>query len=311
MTAFNAIGLWNKSKLFLDRALRGRDSGDLLEQYLSSAVALELLGKACLATVSPSLVADPNHFPSLLAAAGRGTPLDTKSITAKTLYERLHTVADQFDERLKRECLLMAERRNAELHSGESPTQGLSQAIWVPAFWRAASVLIEAQGRTLEEWTGVEEGARVREILRDAAEVTRQGVLARIARRRADYIVRVPVGSTEEVEARFRANARPLPDRFSGVADAYEEHPCPSCLSKAWLFGFEGEEEVLDIDPADIGFGPPVEVVRTTYSVEEFRCAECGLVLEGVDEIHTAALPREFSIEDYREASYEEEYGNE
>src|SRR5262249_102773 len=117
MTAFEQTSLWSKSKVFIDRAMKARDNNDPLDFYLSSVIPLNLLGKAALSAIHPSLIADPQHFDSLLAACGRGAPIGVKSITAKTLYDRLHRVLPGFDEKMMRESMLMAERRNAELHS--------------------------------------------------------------------------------------------------------------------------------------------------------------------------------------------------
>jgi hypothetical protein len=108
MPAFDYLSLWNKSKLFVDRATRARDNGDDLEYHLWAAIAIEVLGKAALAQVHPTLVADPSHFQSLLTAAGRPTGANHKSVTAKTVFERLRAVVPGFDERRERECLLMA-----------------------------------------------------------------------------------------------------------------------------------------------------------------------------------------------------------
>lgn len=312
MSAFDHASLWSKSKVFIDRALRARDNADADEFHLWAAIALEVLGKASLAHIHPVLVADPSHLPSLLTAVGRPTGTNVKSITAKTVFERLRLEITPFDERMERECMLMANRRNAELHSGETPATGLDQRSWVPQFWRAAEVLITHQARTIEDWVGQEEGQRVREILRDAAELLRQTVLGRIERRRREMDTRFPPGSQERVDAAARANARPAPARVVEAADAVEEVECPACGMKAWLLGSVAHEEVthVEADP-DAEWGPMYfEMVETTYDVEEFRCAECSLRVEGRDEVAVAGLPADFTREDEREPDYEPDYGN-
>src|SRR5690242_6242113 len=143
MTAFSYDSLWNKAKTYVDRAIQGRDDNDGLAHYLWATVALELLGKAYLARIHPSLVADPSHFHSLSAACGKPLSPVLKSVTAKTLYERIHAILPAFDDRMRREAMLMAERRNGELHSGEAPVHGLDPAVWVPQFWKTASILLE------------------------------------------------------------------------------------------------------------------------------------------------------------------------
>jgi hypothetical protein len=48
-----------------------------------------------------------------------------------------------------------------------------------------------------------------------------------------------------------------------------------------------------------------------TYDVEAFRCPECGLALDGREEVSIAGLPAVFHVEEERAVEYEEEYGNE
>ena len=308
MPAFEREPLWLKSRVLIDRALRGRDNRDYFEFYIWAVVALELLGKAALAGIHPSLVADPSHFPSLLASSWPQASTTTfKSITAKTLYERLRLIVPGFDEPMKREALLMAERRNAEIHSGEAPTQGLDPDVWVPAFWKAANTLLMFQGATLEEWLGREEGTRIRVVLSDAAALGEQSVRARIARHQAAWDANHPIGSQERVEATAQAMARPIPPRYYHTGDAHEESTCPACQTKAWLFGYEIGEEITGNHLDEDGY---VEFVRKEYSAEEFRCPQCGLTLEGVDEIAYTDLPPEFWTEDIREPDYEPDYGN-
>lgn len=312
MNAFEASALWNKAKVFIDRALIARDNGRADEYHLWAAIAVELLGKASLAHVHPSLVADPTHFPSMLAAVGRQQSPDVKSITAKTLFSRLGSVVSGFDGRMQRECSTMAERRNAELHSGETPLTGVDERTWVPSLWRIVDMLIAQQSRALADFIGDEEAQRVREILRSAAELTRQTVLARIARRTAEMRERFVPGSTEWAEVEQRANARSLPARFHDAADAFEDAPCPACGMKGWLFGALEREEYLEIDgEVDPEWGRlPREVLEVTYSSERYVCSECGLILDGRDELAIADLQPEFVQEEEHEPDYEPDYGN-
>jgi hypothetical protein len=87
--AFTPDLLYAKSQVYIRRAFRARDAGDIEEYRLWASLALELLGKAALARVSPTLVADPTHQESLFGACGVPIGTDLKTITAKTLVARL------------------------------------------------------------------------------------------------------------------------------------------------------------------------------------------------------------------------------
>ncbi len=309
--AFAYDPLWNKSKVFIDRAVAARDNQDNGLFHMWSAVALELLGKATLAKVSPALVADPSHFASLLAACGGKASPSMKSITAKTVFERLTHLSHQFDDKMMRECMTMADRRNAELHSGETPATGLDPRSWVPAFWRACDTLLKAQSRSIDDWLGTAEAVRVREVLADAADLLKTTVTGRIERRKKEFDHRYQPGTAERESCVARAEVAGLPPRHFAIGDAHEKHPCPACGCKGWMFGFQCDSEVIDNNFGGNGdFDRYFEIVETSYGVEEFRCPECGLTLEGREEISLADLPEEFRRQDEREPDYEPEYGN-
>lgn len=311
-TTFDADALWAKSKAFMERALQARDLQDDLAFNLWSAVALELIGKSALARFSPALVADPNDYGSLFFACGGKEPADKKSIQAKTVFERLTQLIPSFDEHMKKLCTGIASRRNAEIHSGESPMAGLDQRAWVPMFWKCAVVIITGQGRSLVDWIGAAEAQRVTAVLADASKLLEHTVRARIDRMRRDYDRRLPPSSVERGDAQTRAAARSAPQRIMIEADDVEEHDCPACQSKGWLLGYESSEEVdgPHIEGDDDGGAYAYEIVTTRYSVDGFRCGECNLSLDGRAELDVAGLPDDFVRTDTREPRYEEDYGN-
>src|SRR6266705_6622748 len=108
--ALEAEALYTKSQVYIARGLRAQRAGEADEYQLWGSLALELLGKAALAKVHPALVADPTHYQSLFAACGRQISPDIKTITAKTLFERLGHIEKDFDSRHQRFCEQMALR---------------------------------------------------------------------------------------------------------------------------------------------------------------------------------------------------------
>ena len=146
MAAFENDALWSKSKIFVDRALHARDNSDDMAFHLWASFASSYWGRLR-SPIHPTLVADPSHFrTSSLHVDTRPRSL-VKSISAKTLtFERLRTTCEEFDQRMFRECMTMASRRNTELHSGDSPVARLDARSWVPNFWRAVSVLLSHPG---------------------------------------------------------------------------------------------------------------------------------------------------------------------
>ena len=48
-------------------------------------------------------------------------------------------------------------KRNEELHSGATPFEGLSEASWLPTYYRASAVLLDSMNDDLERFLGTDE----------------------------------------------------------------------------------------------------------------------------------------------------------
>lgn len=311
MNAFDESALWLKSKVYLDRGLAARDGDDFGSFHLWAALALELLGKAALAKVHPALVADPSHFESLLVACGRPVSDSTRTIGAKTTYQRIRALSKEFDERSEKFCMLMANRRNADIHSGACPTEGLEARAWVPEFWRIATLLNRLAGHDLVTWVGEGEANRVQELLADTSLILAKAVESRVARCAAEFESRYPRGSQNRtvLEAAVTQSFVPPGPPSLTSADRYIRLSCPACDCDGWLFGMEIEShrEPVEYDPED---GAAWQTESVTYASESFMCMACNLRLEGRIELHAAGVIDEFVESRDVEPDYEPDYGN-
>jgi hypothetical protein len=312
MIAFDHDALWSKSKVFIERGLKSRDQSDSGTFHMWAALALELLGKAALAKIHPALVADPTRFDSLLVACGQAVTDDTRSIAAKTTYERLTQISKAFDERARSFCMVMANRRNEELHSGSSPTTDLDPRAWVPEFWRIAIIVCEIAGRTIEQWLGQDEARRAREVSTDASRVAAAAVEARIERCRDEFVRRYPKESAvlkvvleTTAKALWPAESQDLVQ----ASDSYQRIECPACAARGWLFGNEvgRHRHPFEYDE-EHGTGWQMETIA--YHTEGFACSACGLRIIGRVELDAAELAEEFEEEREVEPDYEPDYGN-
>src|ERR1700737_1197343 len=95
--ALSAEALLGKSRVYIARALAAKSRHSMAEYQLWASLSIELLGKSALAKAHPCLVADPQSYISLFAAAGMSVGTDIKTITAKTLFERLTHISKRFD----------------------------------------------------------------------------------------------------------------------------------------------------------------------------------------------------------------------
>jgi hypothetical protein len=308
-SAFLPEALHAKSLVYIRRAFRAKNSGDADEYQLWASLALELLGKAALAKISPALIADPSHHESLFAACGVHLGTDFKSISAKTLFLRLPHISKGFDSQVQKFCEQVALQRNAELHSGESPFLSLLPEVWDQRYWYAISVLLDAQGRTLEEWLGAEEAAAPMEVLEGAQHAVNQVVAERIERAKASFAKSYPNAARREELIQESASVLPWSHYklFNSIRDGFGKQECPACGATGVIGGLLWDEVVSEEqDPDD----PTVEIVDLTYLSGEFHCLTCGLALEGRREVIAAGLPDEFYDRDERERSFEPEYGN-
>jgi hypothetical protein len=304
--------LYAKSQVYIGRGLKAQDRGDAEEYQLWASLALELLGKTALARVHPALIADPQHYQSLFAACGCQLSPDVRTIAPKTLFGRLGHIDKAFDVCHQKFCEQISQRRNAELHSGESPFSGMRSEAWEREFWGAIEVLLKMQKESLKSWLGIKNAEAPAKIIEQAAEALEWAVKNRIARCREDFEQKYqdPKKRAEILEKSKEFRYWTWPEHPQLTGDVLEKQECPACSAAGMASGALWQEEVseADYDPDDPG--PPVEWVDRTYVVEEFLCSTCGLHLFGTNEIRASGLPEEFKTSDVRERVFGDPYGN-
>lgn len=309
--ALDPGALYAKSQVYVRRGLRAQTSGEMEECQLWLSLALELLGKSALAKVHPALVADPTHFQSLFSACGRQISTDIKTISAKTLFDRLGHIDRSFDSRHQKFCEQIALHRNAELHSGESPFSGISLQVWEREYWGAIEAVLIMQGEDLDSWLGVQDSKVPKEIIEHASRANELAVQHRISRCKQDFEEK---NKDSKARAKMIENgsSRSLSDYvkvFNVAIEEWEKHECPSCGTHGFLAGQLWEEDLVDMAANDREDGL-IEYTDETYSAEEYVCPTCSLHLFGRREIEAAHLPSEFVIRVARERDFEPEYGN-
>jgi hypothetical protein len=306
-SAISKEGLLGKSRVYVQRAFRAKQVKDLDEYQLWLSLALELLGKAALADIHPSLVVDPTHSKSLFAAAGRPQSTDIKTITAKTLYERLGSLSKYFDENVQKFCDAISLRRNAELHSGELPFHQMRLDAWEGRFWHAAQIILDLLKSNLEEWLGADRAKAPKQIVAEAAEALQEAAKLRVVQAKEHFMARPRKERDEALKLSQTKHAFHYAKMFKLVAEHDWPVECPACSGKAFFTGNSFEEEVLESEPGEAGWE---EEVEKTYGAEEFRCPTCDLHLDSRDEIEAVDLDPDHTEIETRERDFEPEYGN-
>ena len=283
--------LWAKARLFFERAFE--QSGEDLMFGLWCSLGLELLARSAVASVSPTLLAEPDQAHRfLLQALNRGQEKGPrKSIGTAQVLTLCQTLFPQFTEEDKIASLALINRRNDELHTGSSAFQEYPSKLWLAGFYRACRSLAEAMSETLESLFGKENAKVANEILAENQSQVKSRILGLIAAHQKVFLER----SAEEQLAASES-AKTLGEQLSHKR--HHRVTCPSCKSVATVQGQPFGAENVSHKDRNI-------FVRQAVSPQTFACPACGLKLQGYAELDVAQLGgqytrvTEYSLEDY------------
>jgi hypothetical protein len=305
VAALSPEALLGKSKTYIARALAAKDTKDLSEYQLWASLALELLGKWALAEVHPCLIADPQGV-SLFAAAGVSVGTDIRTITAKTVFERLGHLSKHFDKKTEENCLGMSLKRNAELHSGEVPFASVLLVSWEGRFWHTAAVILDIHSQTIETWLGADQAQAPRELMANYTHAIQEAAKIRVEKA-AERFAELKKLEREALRARAKAlDPFDMRRSFKMFAEKVWTAACPACKSNSFLAGVCYGEELSDHDEND----PYEEHVDVSYVAEEFYCPACSLHFGSREEIEAAGIDVEYTETETRQREYEPDYGN-
>lgn len=276
--------LYAKAQNFAARAHNEQISSPLFGFWMS--LSLELLARAALSKIHPVLLADPRDHENIYYSFGKNPKSQVKSVHAKTVFLRCSVFVDGFTDEMMKHCLIIADKRNAEIHSGEAPFENLENSSWLPATYEAMEVLLRHIDKNFLDFLRESYARQATEMLRD---------------RRDNLIKEVSVKINSHKKAFMQLNEDDRAKKISvGAAHVkrwLEEGrlrqgvPCPACGSNAVKGG-----ETLSRGPARID-----EVLATiTREVRvlpnRFRCPSCDLKLAGFSEMQQAGLGTVYTI---------------
>ena len=271
--------LWQKAKRYAQRAMSEDREGPLFPFWAS--LALEFLGRATLAKVHPSLLADPTEGDNILYACGLGAAKTPKSVKAKTVFLRCQHIAAGFTKKDVEKTLTIVERRNAELHSGDTPFDGLQTKLWLPEYFRLCQLLLKSQQRSLDELFGAGEATAAQAMIDASDKKTAVTVKKAVQEKKKEFkALDSKVRRSKKSESRILSLGRALPHSRETI--------CPACSCSSRIFGEVvrlGEPKAVDEKLVrDIAILPVA-----------FECFGCGLKLSGHTELHAADLGGQYS----------------
>ena len=293
---WNEQALWQKAKLFADRAFEADRDGSMFPLW--ATLALELLARAALAHVHPALLADPQKGTNLLYALGYGTTSTLKSVPAKTVFTRCKEIVPRFTETEEKHCMALVERRNADLHSGELAFEQFQTASWLADYFATCKILAEFQGKTLEELFGPEDASAATEMIDEVAMTVRGAVNRKIAAAKTAF------NALEADKRTACLQSRPTPTDVTNKLQ-----PCPACGGHAVVLG-----KVVSADEPRTDDGTLFRIIHVLPTM--LVCAACQLMLEDHGELHAANLGGQYTVTEALDplehfGVYEEpDYGN-
>lgn len=283
-----------KAKLFFERAFAESREDPLFGLWCS--LGLELLARAAVASVSPTLLAepDPDHKNLLQALKVGSDTSSRKSLAVARVLNLCRTLfPTKFSEDDKTIALALANRRNDELHTGASAFTEYPSTKWLAGLYRACRSLAESMGETLETLFGKDEAKIADEVLSQSQAEVKSRVLQLIADHTKMFAAKSPDEQTKAAES-AKAEGEQLAHR------RHHRVTCPACSSFATVQGEAfGQEQVSH------GHDEGLIHVRQPVSPRSFSCPACGLQLQGYAELDVAGVggqytrTTEYSPEDY------------
>jgi hypothetical protein len=290
-----------KSRLFINRAL-DEEGRDFDERAFWACSALELLGKAALARVSPLLIAVPtDDGKSLLAASGLDDATGFTTVQAKTVWSRCARVFKPFNEGDAKKVSL---GRNAYIHSASVGFDKFPERAWWPLFWSQAVILLHHIEEDLSSYVP---SRHVRAV--EAHLATNKKNLERrleAALEHARGRLSQHAAGTLSAKAAQEWEAFALPSGFRRI----EYDDCPACGEGAWIGGEDRLDVRVEYSHGDDDWGDAL--VTLEIGTDYLACPNCHLLLDDFDLIVEADIPTSFQVEgDPDDIEYEPAYNNE
>jgi len=246
---------------------------------LWAAMGIELLARSAVASVSSTLLAEPDkEQKNLLYALNiRSDSAKVKTIGIKQVSAMCSELFDgKFTTDDKKILDALSDRRNEELHTGGLPFESYPPSQWLFPFYRACKSLSECQGKTLEDLLGATESANAESVLAENRHQIEKSVHDEISKHKKTF------NALSELE---KANVRSNAARIALINSFKKQHmcKCPACESNAGVTGVAiGEEKVSQ------EYG--IIVVRQPISPTGFSCAACNLTLNGYAQLEVVGL---------------------
>lgn len=306
MNASRTAHEWSKDALF-SKAQRYVET--MMEKEHSdwefgfwSALTLEMLVRASISNISPTLVADGKDWNNILYAVGtvpnqqKFTP---KSADISDLLKRTENLFPNFTREMLNFCIAHINKRNSELHSGALPFEGVGSSSWLPMFYSVSKVLVESMDETLDSLLGREVAEEAEVHIVALLDESANSVKGTINAHKTIWDEK-----SDEERANLIKQAELLSTRHHG-----HRVQCPACNSVALIQGRSTGAPKTTVNDGGI-------IEKQTMLPASFECVACGLKIIGYSKLvacglgNTYVSTNHYDAVDYFEIDVEEEMRN-
>jgi hypothetical protein len=284
------------------RAIRHYLNKEYDQFFIQAGVSFELLGKARLAAIHPSLIID-RDFDSLLHACAAGkhskrAPWNVKSITATEVLKRCTQLQPELATFVPR-LTLLAEYRNSTIHLGDVPETEVTQLL--RAFLAGSCAIVTGLGLKPEEMFGEFTEIVSKQLDESLAEVQRV-VAEKLARAKDDFRLRYATLDSDQLKAVVKV----IESGYANIREKYRDElvACPACGHLGITSGDYDVDWTADYDEDGL---PENAYATVTLNASAFVCNICGLNLDDASELKAGGLEDSINIEDFDEADFYEE----
>jgi hypothetical protein len=247
---------------------------------LWSSLSLELLARAALANISPTLLANGKDWRNINYALGnpstKGGFKPVSAIMAEILL-MLNELLPDFSKELQSFCALHCGNRNAELHTGEERFSGSKASEWLPKYYATCDVLLKSMGKTLDDL--FDDPKTAQEMIQALQDTAAKAVGQEIQNHKKLWLQKSP-----DDQKIALAQATAWATRHAG-----HRSTCPACSSPAIVKGTGSGAVSTDIDDdGDI-------IQRQTMLPSSFECIACGLKITGFSKLSACGLGDTFT----------------
>jgi len=264
--------LFNKALLYVGEM--ERYAPDDWQHRLWASLSLELLARAALAGISPTLLADRSNWRNVYHALGhpptakRFAPV---SIKIGEVLAILHELRPEFTKELLDACIEQCGHRNAELHSGEDAIAGTGTSSWLPHYFASCQVFLSSLEKGLADLFSDPKPA--------------EEMIASIKDTAAKSVQKDIHDHAEMWEKKDTGEKQILKDQAETWASRHKGHraECPACGNPALLRGSPQGSVSTDIRE-------DIVVQKQTMLPSAFECVACGLKISGLSKLSACGL---------------------